>query len=331
MSTPASASAPATPSHPCAPLRGRPLRHADLNEARGLLPGWWRMDPELHGRLPLLWTRLLGQSGFTGNVIEDLSQPAGQRLMALGVSVALDADWAARLRTEPPGHAGATWYRDFLDGRTAPLDDRALAQANTAGAVSMLVLHYGQRLIDPQHPMAEQLLLTGMQQFRQAHGGYRLADVWQEAMGRGGDYLQAMGYQRRTTREAGQPDLFGLSRGEAMRQLPGTPVRDVFQFVPPVMAFSGAERRMLRLALADLSDEDVAQELGVTPHTIKKLWRGVYDRATSALPELFASPDGGTEGGAAGAVAGEGTRGPEKRRHLLHYVRQHLEELRPCA
>jgi hypothetical protein len=54
---------------------------------------------------------------------------------------------------------------------------------------------------------------------------------------------------------------------------------------------------------------------------VKKLWRLVHQRALDAMPHLFDE---------AGASDG-GTRGPEKRRTLLQYLRQHPEELRPYS
>lgn len=308
------------PRGPGRPVRGRPLRHADLAECRGLLPGWLALDADVRAALPALWTRLLGQPGFSAEVIEDLSLPPGQRLVGMGMTVALDAAWQARLRAAPPAHAGACWYRDFLDGRSAPLDDRALARANAAGEVGMLVLHYAQRAIDPSRHEVHQVMLVAMQLFRQAHGGLQLRDLWQEAPADGGDYLQGMGLRRRTRRAPGLPDLYGLSRDEAARIFPGQPARDVFHFVPPVLGFSGAERRTLRLAVAELTDEDIAEEIGISGHTLKKVWRSVCERAAERLPEVFA---------ASAADTAQGTRGPEKRRHLLHYLRQHPEELRP--
>ncbi len=308
------------PPGPGRPLRGRPLRHADLAEACTLLPAWLALDDDVRAAMPVLWTRLLGQPGYSAEVIEDLSRAPGQRLVGMGMTVALDAAWQARLREDPPPHAGPCWYRDFLAGRTAPLDDRALGRANAAGEVGMLVLHYAQRAIDPSRHEVQQVMLVAMQLFRQAHGGLQLRDVWQEALGEGGDFLQGMGFRRRTRRGPGQPDLHGLSRDEAACMFPGQPARDVFHFVPPVLGFSGAERRALRLAVAELTDEEIADEIGISGHTLKKLWRSVCERAADGLPEVFA---------VATADAAPGTRGPEKRRHLLNYLRQHPEELRP--
>jgi DNA-binding CsgD family transcriptional regulator len=117
------------------------------------------------------------------------------------------------------------------------------------------------------------------------------------------------------------PDLFGMSRDEAARLLPGTPVRDAFQFTPPRFGFAASERRLLRLAVTQQTDEAIADELGISLHAVKKLWRQVHQRALDAMPQLF--DEGATSGGAG--------RGTEKRRTLLQYLRQHPEELRPYA
>lgn len=53
---------------------------------------------------------------------------------------------------------------------------------------------------------------------------------------------------------------------------------------------------------------------------MKKHWRNVYSRAAHALPqELPVSP----------AEDVDVKRGKEKKRHLLEYLRSHMEELRP--
>jgi hypothetical protein len=53
------------------------------------------------------------------------------------------------------------------------------------------------------------------------------------------------------------------------------------------------------------------------------MWRTIFNRAGSRLPELF--PDHQQ------VNAGNTERGKEKRRHLLAYLREHPEELRPVS
>jgi DNA-binding CsgD family transcriptional regulator len=302
-------------------LHGRLLGHGDLAEACALVPDWLPLAPALRAALPALWTRLLGQPGFNADVIEDLARPPGQRLVGMGMAVALDARWQQRLASEPPPFAAALLYAELEAGRFAPPSDRELASLNARGEVSFLVLHYHQHAQDLGDPDTLETLGVAMALFRQAHAGYRLRELYQEGLGEQGEYLRSMGFTARTARaQAGVPELYGLTRAEAVRLLPGTPVRDAFQFTPPRFGFSAAERRLLRLAVTQLTDEQIGDELGLSPHGIKKLWRTVHERAVDAMPQLFGD-----------AAWTEGTRGPEKRRTLLQYLRQHPEELRPYA
>jgi hypothetical protein len=303
-------------------LHGRLMGHADLAEAQALVPTWLPLAPRVRQQLPVIWTRLLGHSGFNADLIEDLGRPAGQRLVGLGVAVALDTHWCRRLAEDPPPFVAAQLYTELLDGRWQPPSERELAMLNGRGEVGFLVMHYEQTLQDLSDPDTLETLGVAMRLFRQAHGGYRLQHLFQEGQGQQGEYLQSMGFRRRTLRgQPGLPELYGLSREEAARQLPGAPVRDVFQFTPPRFGFAPAERRLLRLAVTQLTDEQVGDELGITAHGVKKLWRQVHQRALDAMPLLFDEA----------AVAESATRGPEKRRTLLQYLRQHPEELRPWA
>lgn len=304
-------------------LQGRLLGHADLQQAARFVPAWLPLPPALRERVPALWTRLLGHPGFNADVIEDLNRPPGERLVGLGVAIALDARWAERLRTDPPPFAPAHLYAELADGRFQPPDDRELARLSGRGEVSFLVLHYEQALQDLANPDTLEVLGVAMSLFRFAHAGYRLHSLYQEAIGEQGAYMLSMGFRARTARGRPQvPELYGLTREEAARMLPGLPVRDAFQFTPPRFRFSAAERRLLRLAVTQLTDEDIGAELGISGHGVKKLWRQVHLRAQDALPELFGDAQAAPEGGG---------RGPEKRRALLQYLRQHPEELRPYS
>lgn len=312
-------------------LRARLVGHADLAECQELLPGWLVLPAHIRAALPQLWTRLLWSPGFNADVIEDLSRPPGQRLVGLGMSLALDARWQARLRDDPPACVAARLYMELYERRFEPLSDRELAAANARGEVSYLVLHYAQRLTDLADPDTVNLLAFAMAMFRQAHGGHRLQEIYQEGVGPELEYLASMGFRPRTTRarDAGvphgdpdYPELYGLTREEAARMLPGQLVRDVFQFTPPLLGFSASERKLLRLAVTDWSDEDIANELDLSENTIKKLWRSIHQRVTDQLPGLYSDP-------AYFPHPDAGIRGPEKRRGLIQYLRQHLEELRP--
>ncbi|MBX3619459.1 MAG: hypothetical protein KF891_05650 [Rhizobacter sp.] len=318
-------------SHDRPALQRRLLRPADFAEALQLLPPWLALGEAERARLPALWARLLHHPGFNADAIEDVAAPVGQRLQALGMSIALDDTWQRRLRGTPAPWVTQQLYTELLDGRSQPPGEREMARANAStdasGGVSFMVLHYQQRDRDMAHPRAVAVLSAGVTAMRLAHGGHRVREVFQEAWQSERDYMASVGMVQRSAHNRppeaqALPELFSLTRDEALRKLPGFQLREIFEHTPPLFHFRGAEQRLLRRALFDESDDDIAALLGVSMHTIKKLWRAIYARVDERFAALLAEP---------GAPVGDGVRGPEKRRLLLRYLRQHLEELRPHA
>jgi hypothetical protein len=53
---------------------------------------------------------------------------------------------------------------------------------------------------------------------------------------------------------------------------------------------------------------------------VKQTWRGIVSATAPFIPELHEAP---------GASPPSGVRGAERRRVVVEYLRQHLEELRP--
>lgn len=316
-------------------IKVRSPGHDDFHACTRLLPDWLPLRDHVRDALPIIWTRLLHQSAFNADVMEDLSREPGDRLIALGMSVALDETWQQRLMDDPPPCVAAALYEALYEGSYAAPSDAKLGALNAAGKVAFMVLHYSQRLTDMDDADTINLLAIAMSAFRDAHSGFRLSYLYQEGVGSELEYMASMGFVPRTRRALGAgavegderyPELYGLSYADALKLLPGTPVRDAFQFTSPVIGFSASERRLLRLAvMRDMSDEGIGAELDISSHTIKKLWRSIHQRVADRLPALY------TASGLSADVENGGNRGPEKRRVLIPYLREHLEELRPYA
>jgi hypothetical protein len=80
---------------------------------------------------------------------------------------------------------------------------------------------------------------------------------------------------------------------------------------------------LLSCALSGATDEQLAGTLGTSLATVKKMWVSIYNRVEDRLPALI--PD------RLQTDASAGSRGREKRRGLLAYLREHPEELRPVS
>jgi hypothetical protein len=88
----------------------------------------------------------------------------------------------------------------------------------------------------------------------------------------------------------------------------------VFNCPLPRFGFSLPQQELLESALLDRPDREFAASHGLSDDAVKKRWRAIYDRVVLIDPHLVET-----------AVSG-----PNQRRMLLGYLRQHLEELRPC-
>jgi hypothetical protein len=80
-----------------------------------------------------------------------------------------------------------------------------------------------------------------------------------------------------------------------------------------------ADQELLGAALSGLTDEDLSTRLHLSVGAVKKRWLALLDGIADRQPNLLCSSD--TKTGR--------KRGRQKRNHVLEYVRQHPEELRP--
>ena len=94
-----------------------------------------------------------------------------------------------------------------------------------------------------------------------------------------------------------------------------------FVYTPPRFHFNRSEQLLLHHALMGETSDDLAASLSISPWTVKKRWQAIYDRVADVDRDLLLPPV------ANGAHVS--ARGAERRRRLLHYLRQHFEELRP--
>jgi DNA-binding CsgD family transcriptional regulator len=119
-----------------------------------------------------------------------------------------------------------------------------------------------------------------------------------------------------------EPHVAGITREMALQQF-GSWISSLFRYEPPRFRFSRSEQRLLLSAMAGGTDEELAGQLSISLSTVKKTWLSVYDRVAACLPELVPRK--------ASAGPDLSTRGRDKKQHLIVYLREHPEELRPTS
>jgi hypothetical protein len=306
-------------------LRYRLTQEDDLPECLALIPEWLALGPAVTAALPGLWASMYRWPMVLTMVMEDLALPRGQRIQAWGVGLLLGPAEVAQLKLDalpPPGVARRT-YEALLDGRLPELDDATLGRHNARGEISGLSLHFCSRPLQFEQAATQALITIANDSFRASMCGYQLRAQYFENHVQTEPFMATAGFQRRPRppeQEASGLQWWGMTRDEARAILPGSTVRALFDAHPPRFRLSLSQRRMLWMALFYEDDEQLAQQLQLSSHGLKKLWRGVYERIQDGVPDFFGDDLGADE---------EGKRGPEKRRQVLAYVRQRPEELRP--
>lgn len=311
-------------------MRYRFAKSADFKTLHGLLRPSFRASRQVQISLPDLWESLSAKGLIRATVVEDPEQSPEQALQMIGVSGFVSDDFAERYLSDPhPGLANEV-YKQVLAGKSPLLSQSEIRTANSGGGLNLVMLHFVLRNPDLGDPKVQDTMVAVNAAFFFFYGGYRLRSAIQEVYGRqAAEYMKAGGFHiassfgAETTDDTDAEDVHPyllLLRKEQVQPSVVNPLSFLFYPVRPRIIFSTAEQRLLELALLNESDAEIGRDLGVSLDAVKKTWRRAYERAALTVPNLLGADEGGGN-----------SRGTEKRRHLLDYLRIHLEELRPAT
>ena len=81
--------------------------------------------------------------------------------------------------------------------------------------------------------------------------------------------------------------MVGITRDlelKRQRDWGGSWVGALFDYHPPMLGFNRSEQRLLSCALPGATDEQLAETLGTSLPTVKKMWISIYRRWKTACP-----------------------------------------------
>src|SRR6266481_5103931 len=239
--------------------------------------------------LPEMWRTLLSQGVMQLFLVEDRVKPAGSRIVSFNASVFVTDEFCSQARLTLPPYLGVELARRYLSRQLPVLNRDQVARANAVTGLNIVMCFEGWAE-DGFAP--EQILAIREKQseaFSLALRGYRIKEFLTDPIGR--ETSQWM-------LDAGATILITFDK----------------------ILFSSQNLRSGH-ALLGQTCEKLATSLCLSPWTVKKRWQAIYERVMDVDNELLPPSI------ACGAHGS--SRGAERKRHLLNYLRQHLEELRP--
>lgn len=278
-----------------------------------------------------VWLGLLGQEAFRAVVLEE-TRKSSSRIIGIGVSAFVSQDFLRALKTPPFFWVGPELTRRIARAESPLLSSQEVRQRNADGGLNLVVWEGALRADLFDSVEANTLCCNA---FHEQHRGFLLRELLGHAMTRdvldlslrsGFLLLDVDGQYVERTREPldeifAEPHYFGLTRELALARV-GTWIGTLFVYERPQCGFRLSEQRLLLTALRGGTDEELANDLGISLSAVKKMWLSVYERVSAHLPSLLPNR----------ASAQESVeRGREKKQRLLNYLRDHPEELRPAS
>jgi hypothetical protein len=310
-------------------LRYRSFHPRDTAACQHLLQSYPEYSPQVFADLPVFWKRLFDEQAMIAAVIEDWQPGNPGTIIAFGADVSVTDGFMAEARAGlEPGVAERLIRRELDDKLTPILRVDAIARANAGAGLNIIIIHNGLPKSQPGASM-QAIGFKFQEAFTWAHRGYRikeiLHEVWDETDREWVRALQKLRtdysdlYRKCSCVPRVRPYLFGITREEALENT-GSVVAPIFLYTPPRFQFTPRARDLLAQTLEWATDAGLAKSLNISLPAVKMRWRAIYHQVESAAPELFPTD---------ASHVSEHSRGKEKRRCIIEYVRNHPEELRP--
>ncbi len=310
----------------------RKMATKDLEECLGVSTA--RIGQEIVGyqRALSAWEVIVKSAAFNSVVIETAQPIAGHRIVAFGASVFVSPEFASRELSNPRPGLNERIISSIDAGQSVVLTEAELRHQNTYGGLCQAILYSSWRpdCLTPEQITEVQLNLA--KRYAELHSGYRLERMLVEAV----DAID-IEYAKSTRvwqiisdfsdfHSKNPGNTWNLERALAVIErtsalsVVGSIASLFFHYTPPVLRFRNGDQQLLEAALEGLTDHELAQALSLNIQTVKKRWASVFDQVADVMPGLLPESDDD---------AYRETRGPQKRHHLLAYLRRHPEELRP--
>jgi hypothetical protein len=298
----------------------RILRQLDLKAVEALLHPGFKLGPSLRRALPAIWSGWLDEGMLMGSGVVDVSVP-GQERVLLASLTAFVHDWfLEELQRYPTAHLAERIYDLHSRDYCPLLSAREIAEQNRPErGLNQVLLHWALENYDYTSPAVTRLLRVGRDAYRFAHVGFQYRSFTFGAHGsHQRDFLLRIGMDLIAS-DAGRDGKDAYTLQSTRDKLYNGGFLSYFYWAPPSrFLFTPTEQSVLTYAMLNQTDEEIAGSLSISGETVRKLWRSVFQRVT-AIDAAFI-----------GETVSE-ARGAEKRRHLIHYLHSHLEELRPRA
>ncbi len=300
----------------------------DFDQCLSLMDDRFAYDSEQLQAVPSFWLDILQRGLGYGAVVFDPNEQ--KRIFAFGIRCFVDCDTAESFRNYEEPFLTRTMLDRWRTGETPFLLEPDVGRANADTGVNLFVAHWGIAI-----PRTDALIGAVMppllQGFIAGSRGLNIRIIIEEVFYFPREVANGLPVHVKelsshhcdqTYPQDAKPFLIITAREHVIPTEANLFALSLFSpFAPPYLNFTGPQRDLLRIALINDSDEWIAEILDVSLSAVKKRWQSIYDIMSGGCPDAFPK----------NMALRDGQRGVEKRKYVLHYIRNHPEELHPYS
>ena len=309
----------------------RDVKPADLLDGLSVDPTHAGFELVGEAKALAVWNTLLCSPAFH-SVIVEADPPVGQhKILGFGASVYVVPEFVdAQLANPQPG-LNARLVKCIDAAEPVVLNEKGIRHQNTYAGLDMVIFYGCWRNCVPPESLREMQMLLATA-FVEKHIGHRHNRFLYEATNetdrifmRDSHVYRFVShfddFHRQNSGNTWNRDrsLGIATRAEAL-SVPGSAMAMLFHYHEPKLRLHDSDQELLSAALTGLTDRELAEKLDLKVGAVKKRWLALFGRIADAHPNLLPLQE--IENGGNG-------RGPQKRHHVLAYIRTHPEELRP--
>ncbi|MDW5267301.1 MULTISPECIES: hypothetical protein [Acidobacteriaceae] len=299
----------------------REMCETDLAECFNIEPR--HLGAEIVGRESALkiWKALVRSRCFNSVAIESATPKRTGRIVACGSSVFVTPDFATQELERPRPYLNSRIIASIASKKSVMLAESVLNGESTHCPVDLVVLN-GDYLNDSlsEDELDEVHMLLPFT-FMEAHLGYRLNRILIEWTGETQRQFHHSSGVWRAVEIFGQEDrgLSIMTRKDALA-VSGSIAGALFQYQEPILHLHETDKHLLAEALRGGTDSELALRMNLSLASVKKRWLSLFQRVAETQPALLPGCH---------EQNWNAYRGPQKRHHILAYVRSHPQEIRP--
>jgi hypothetical protein len=300
------------------------------------LPHCLRFHPQKNGaetigaaRSAKAWRQLLEATHATRSALVEMRTNGSTEIVGFGLASFVKKKFAeAEVRNPRPG-LNSRIIESVASGNSVICTYSEVREANTCGALQQVILETAWKTSLPPLLVGEVRVVLGTA-YQSLFAGYRFSRILTELVGPQDLATRDEGLREfrvvakfksalcKKPNSAPNPESMLLEVTlDCIRNQPHSIAAGLFMHhAAPQFGLTRGEQELLEYALEGAGDLDLAKSLFVTVPAIKRRWSSIFARVGSIRPDVC-------------PVDGEGTRGLQKRQHILTHLRSHPEELRP--